>query len=259
MNFWIKHTSKISDSAFLFMAQFCLTSGYGAFLHLASLMYLKVIAYGAEQCLETKHERIFPIANVIQHLSNFRRCSPYLIQSVLLLYTILFSYILYHISVYFAIFIIIYTILNNHFIDNILVRFLENLQFDIFEGLEFYYVIGTIECLHILLSVVFITWTLVICSYPLLIIVFVYTNVYQSCHHLIHDVITKAFMQWSILARFERASQQELVELDDVCSICLLSMSRARKTPCRHYFHGHCLRTCIANSRTCPICNARLY
>ncbi|XP_049877528.1 uncharacterized protein LOC126374834 [Pectinophora gossypiella] len=56
------------------------------------------------------------------------------------------------------------------------------------------------------------------------------------------------------LARFRRATPEELSTLEDVCAVCLGSMRSARVTPCAHFFHADCLRRCLAASDRCPIC-----
>jgi hypothetical protein len=40
----------------------------------------------------------------------------------------------------------------------------------------------------------------------------------------------------------EEASQQELEQHSDVCSICYQDMTSAKKTACGHFFHAGCLK-----------------
>jgi hypothetical protein len=56
------------------------------------------------------------------------------------------------------------------------------------------------------------------------------------------------------LSYFEPASKSELQELNDLCAICLASLHTARKTPCRHFFHGKCLLRSLKHRVSCPIC-----
>ncbi|XP_041969131.1 uncharacterized protein LOC121725980 [Aricia agestis] len=56
------------------------------------------------------------------------------------------------------------------------------------------------------------------------------------------------------LARFRRATADELAGLEDVCAVCLGPMKAARVTPCSHFFHADCLRKCLSASDRCPIC-----
>lgn len=63
----------------------------------------------------------------------------------------------------------------------------------------------------------------------------------------------------STLGRFRFATRQELSGLDDVCSVCLQRMASARVTPCRHMFHGDCLRRSLKDRSTCPMCKQDLW
>jgi len=83
-------------------------------------------------------------------------------------------------------------------------------------------------------------------------LVSLYSNVYTSIKDLVHVAVP--LKEWSILGAFNRASSRQLVELDDVCAVCLCVMSQARRTPCGHYFHGRCLLRCLQERSSCPIC-----
>ncbi|KAG0426991.1 hypothetical protein HPB47_025935, partial [Ixodes persulcatus] len=61
------------------------------------------------------------------------------------------------------------------------------------------------------------------------------------------------------LGRFRFATKQELANFDDVCSVCLQRMTLARVTPCRHLFHGDCLRRSLKDRSTCPMCKQDLW
>uniref|UniRef100_A0A8C7ZPI0 RING finger protein 145 n=1 Tax=Oryzias sinensis TaxID=183150 RepID=A0A8C7ZPI0_9TELE len=51
------------------------------------------------------------------------------------------------------------------------------------------------------------------------------------------------------------ASEQQLQQHDDVCSICFQDMSSAVVTSCGHFFHGNCLRKWLYVQETCPMCH----
>ena len=52
------------------------------------------------------------------------------------------------------------------------------------------------------------------------------------------------------------ATETELHTYNDVCAICYESMTTcARVTPCRHYFHGYCLRRWLYVQDKCPLCH----
>ncbi|KHJ97502.1 zinc finger, C3HC4 type [Oesophagostomum dentatum] len=45
----------------------------------------------------------------------------------------------------------------------------------------------------------------------------------------------------------------------DVCAICFMEMwEEARVTPCKHFFHGSCLRKWLSVRQVCPLCYADL-
>lgn len=54
------------------------------------------------------------------------------------------------------------------------------------------------------------------------------------------------------------ATEKEIDELEDVCSICLEELKAAKVTPCRHYFHSLCLRKWLNVQDKCPMCHTAL-
>jgi len=57
------------------------------------------------------------------------------------------------------------------------------------------------------------------------------------------------------LSELEEASQEELAQHRDVCSICYQDMTiGVVRTACRHYFHTHCLRRWLVVQDNCPMC-----
>lgn len=72
--------------------------------------------------------------------------------------------------------------------------------------------------------------------------------------HRLGEAIGKLNEAQGSLARFRRATTEELSTLEDVCAVCLGAMKSARVTPCAHFFHADCLRRCLATSDRCPIC-----
>ncbi|XP_034531526.1 RING finger protein 145 [Notolabrus celidotus] len=52
-----------------------------------------------------------------------------------------------------------------------------------------------------------------------------------------------------------RATEQQLRQHNDVCSICFQEMSSAVITYCGHFFHGNCLRKWLYVQETCPMCH----
>uniref|UniRef100_H3CYW5 RING finger protein 145 n=1 Tax=Tetraodon nigroviridis TaxID=99883 RepID=H3CYW5_TETNG len=52
-----------------------------------------------------------------------------------------------------------------------------------------------------------------------------------------------------------RATTHQLLQHNDVCSICFQEMSSAVITYCGHFFHGNCLRKWLYVQETCPMCH----
>ncbi|CAI5999384.1 unnamed protein product [Closterium sp. NIES-65] len=58
--------------------------------------------------------------------------------------------------------------------------------------------------------------------------------------------------------RFPDATPEELERADSTCIICREEMTSAKKLPCGHLFHVHCLRSWLERQQTCPTCRAPL-
>ncbi|KAJ8713910.1 hypothetical protein PYW08_007530 [Mythimna loreyi] len=81
-----------------------------------------------------------------------------------------------------------------------------------------------------------------------------YVCVFVHGRHRLGEALMKLQEARGSLARFRRATPDELATLEDVCAVCLGTMKSARVTPCAHFFHADCLRKCLATSDRCPIC-----
>ncbi|XP_064650602.1 uncharacterized protein LOC135502049 [Lineus longissimus] len=158
---------------------------------------------------------------------------------------------------YLMISLLYYSLLQDWFVNTAILK-LKSYDFDVFEGLEKFYIriltyttqffIGTLCGLTLLIKTSLMPDPLhapavltgyVIC-YPAVLGMKKFTSIFR-CYR-------------EHLAYFERASKSELHELNDLCAICLGSMGTARKTPCRHFFHGKCLLRSLKHRVSCPIC-----
>ncbi|XP_026734676.1 uncharacterized protein LOC113498738 [Trichoplusia ni] len=81
-----------------------------------------------------------------------------------------------------------------------------------------------------------------------------YVCVFVHGRHRLMEALNKLQEARGSLAKFRRATVEELATLEDVCAVCLGTMKSARVTPCAHFFHADCLRKCLAASDRCPIC-----
>lgn len=55
-----------------------------------------------------------------------------------------------------------------------------------------------------------------------------------------------------------QATEEQLSSLSDVCPICFSSMSQAKVTPCKHFFHATCLRKWMYVKDSCPMCHKKI-
>ena len=150
-----------------------------------------------------------------------------------------------------------YFLLTSTFLEHTLTACLESAELDLFEGLEEYYVKCILGFLDITFALIFMVWTLLRRT-QILMFIALYTNVYSGGRELLATSVITAYSEWSVLAHFRRATRDELSNLDDVCAICLHPMATARRTPCRHFFHGRCLRRCLKQKSACPLCNKHM-
>jgi len=61
--------------------------------------------------------------------------------------------------------------------------------------------------------------------------------------------------------RFPDATAEEVRDSDHSfkkCIICREDLEQAKKLPCNHLFHFHCLRTWLETRQTCPTCRAEI-
>ena len=146
-----------------------------------------------------------------------------------------------------------YYILSFEWIERQCSAVLEHFQFEVFEGLEPHYVAGCLSAVRIVYALYFMLMALME-RRQFLMLFALCTNVYTGSRELISSNLALALTEWKSMAKFEKASRQELQRHDDVCPVCLSRMNSARKTQCGHLFHGHCLRRCLKQRSCCPLC-----
>lgn len=56
--------------------------------------------------------------------------------------------------------------------------------------------------------------------------------------------------------RFPDATEEELAAGDRTCIICREEMPTAKKLPCGHMFHAHCLQSWLRRQLSCPTCRS---
>lgn len=82
----------------------------------------------------------------------------------------------------------------------------------------------------------------------------VIVNIYKRAEQTLHYIRNRNAAVKNI-NRLSKADVTQLREREDVCAICFIEMKEeARITPCKHYFHGPCLRKWLAVKMVCPLC-----
>ncbi|WKX91867.1 hypothetical protein Q1695_010139 [Nippostrongylus brasiliensis] len=98
-------------------------------------------------------------------------------------------------------------------------------------------------------------WTLATIAVLVFHVVF---NIYRRMETLLGSMTARQAAVKNI-SRLPRASREELKARSDVCAICFMEMlEEARVTPCKHFFHGACLRKWLSVRQVCPLCYSEL-
>ena len=169
----------------------------------------------------------------------------------------IFYYQLYSMKLLNFLLHILYYVIAERHLDPIIKKLLDWCQRDELEGLERHYARGFMGCIEVFFNLCLMLHCLVQRQQYIMLIA-LYTNVYGAGYETVNEM-HDLFEELSMMANFGRASKQELAILNDVCAICLAPMRNARKTPCRHFFHGQCLRTCLKEKPSCPICSKKIF
>lgn len=127
------------------------------------------------------------------------------------------------------------------------------MKFERLEGMEVLYCNAWARGITTLLAVPLVP-ALAWCERWRLAFLVLYLCVFVHGRHRFGEALVKLKEARGSVARFRRATAEELATLEDVCAVCLGSMKSARVTPCAHFFHADCLRRCLANTDRCPIC-----
>ncbi|CAL2029856.1 unnamed protein product [Caenorhabditis brenneri] len=82
----------------------------------------------------------------------------------------------------------------------------------------------------------------------------VIVNIYKRAEQTLYFIRNRNAAVKNI-NRLSKANVIQLREREDKCAICFIEMrEEARITPCKHYFHGPCLRKWLAVKMVCPLC-----
>lgn len=127
------------------------------------------------------------------------------------------------------------------------------LRLERLEALEALYAPVILKGCTVILASIFVLG-LVLLGHLRFAVVALYLTVYLRGKDAAQNCLKELKAEQAVLSQFRYASEEELQEWDDICAVCLSSMSRARITPCHHLFHADCLRMCLNASQQCPIC-----
>ncbi|XP_076165664.1 uncharacterized protein LOC143145806 [Ptiloglossa arizonensis] len=130
-------------------------------------------------------------------------------------------------------------------------------QLETFENMEELYAPVILRSFTIATSALFTLILVPMASWRFLLVA-TYLNVYLRLKDLVQQSGATLQREREILNRYRKATPDEIEQFDDVCAVCLCSMTQARITPCHHLFHADCLRQCLKANDTCPTCKREL-
>lgn len=241
----------------------------GKLTSLYSLMFYNVITYSVNYVREictkedwspyvnvTRHSRVKHLAmSATKIVLEWTKAVTFIVTITFILLTLGLEQGLEHYSptfLYTAITGIYYLLSEKTFIELWPIA-LSAMKFERLEGMEVMYFGVWARGITTALAVPLVP-ALAWCERWRLAVLVMYFCVFVHGRHRLGEALVKLNEARGSLARFRRATAEELARLEDVCAVCLGGMRSARVTPCAHFFHADCLRRCLATSDRCPIC-----
>lgn len=225
-----------------------LAASYG--LTLTSMVYFTIVT-AAFKCLSNQLKIVLPVKDEINTSSSIEvptRC--YMITPSALVLLSVFV----HSTGFTGALTLLYFVITDAECRNFMKKLVENKGVERMEGLEQYFTEGLLQLSEVMLTISAIIYNPCLC---LIYIPTVYFNIY--CPSLAFRVNCRKIRAESLcLSNFQKATQQDIQEYDDVCAVCLSNMTHARVTPCKHIFHGKCLKDCLQKKAQCPMCNTQI-
>ncbi|RXG57509.1 RING finger protein [Armadillidium vulgare] len=153
----------------------------------------------------------------------------------------------------------VYYILSEKVFVDLICKIVDMMKFECFESMESLYLPLILKGIQIILSFIF-TIICFLLGHIRITFLSCFTNLRVRYMELDNNHWQPLVCELVRLMQFRSANKEEIMELDDVCAICLQPMKTARITPCRHFFHADCLRRCLkqATNQSCPICKQDL-
>eukprot|EP00112_Aurelia_sp_Birch-Aquarium-sp1_P024010 Seg7397.1 transcript_id=Seg7397.1/GoldUCD/mRNA.D3Y31 product="RING finger protein 145" protein_id=Seg7397.1/GoldUCD/D3Y31 len=116
-------------------------------------------------------------------------------------------------------------------------------------GLEFILIVGV---LGYRITDTSLEWTVFQC---IMICLHLYVNVYLPIRDGWQSISHRRLINQRLDA-LKEVAEQELLDNDDICPICLEELHSARITPCSHIFHKLCLKKWLKIQNRCPLCQS---
>lgn len=152
----------------------------------------------------------------------------------------------------------VYFVLTTPSFENQFIKMLKRCELDLIEGMEELWCPLVTKLLSLSYSTVFM-----IMAFPRqssLIIIACYTNIFIDYVKFRDCLLPQLWRERAILKKYCLVCKSQFIQkgIDPICAVCLDAMSFARLTPCKHSFHGHCLRRWLKENSCCPLCKQTL-
>eukprot|EP01135_Chromosphaera_perkinsii_P011709 Nk52_evm32s2474 gene=Nk52_evmTU32s2474 len=123
------------------------------------------------------------------------------------------------------------------------------------KSMYLFYLELVVDFLKLSVYMSFFTIILKFYGLPLHIVRDLYVT-FKSFLKRVNDMIQYRRATANMNERYPDATAEELTAADNTCIICREDMVVAKKLPCGHVFHLHCLRSWLERQQTCPTCRS---
>jgi len=123
------------------------------------------------------------------------------------------------------------------------------------KGIYLFYLEFVTDLLSLLVNITFFSVILLYFGLPLHMMRDLYVT-FRSFRRRIIEFVRYRKATSNMNERYPDATPEELAATDRMCIVCREEMATAKKLPCNHLFHFHCLRSWLERQQTCPTCRA---
>lgn len=156
-------------------------------------------------------------------------------------------------SISYAFLTFTYYLCTEKIFTEIFVIAIQYFAFEIFDDMEYLYIPLALNIYTTTLSI-FIHLYLLTTKFVTFALISFYFTIYIRSKDLYYNYWKIIKLSQKTFENFRNANQKEIDDYDDICAVCLNKMSKAKITPCNHFFHPRCLKECLKNSFFCPLC-----